>query len=110
MKWINEYEFRFNGQMYDIIDKEEKGDSIYLYCIDDSIESELYSILDKFIENDTEDTDEQYGINNFLSHFYLLSEFNISFQNHQTNNLYNEILIGNVLEGEYLINTPPPRA
>lgn len=107
--WIDDHEFRYNGRMFDIINKEAKGDSVYLYCIEDSIESDLYSILYKFIEDDKEDPNEEDGLNNFCSHFYSLSEINILYLYPRTDNFHNEECIRNLLEGEYLLNTPPPR-
>jgi len=110
LRWIDENEFRYQGRMYDIINKEEKGDSVYLYCIDDSTESELYAVLEKIIENDSEDPDEQEALNNFFSQFYSSPEFDDSCLNLLPNSFYQENCIDDPLEGVDLLDTPPPRA
>ncbi len=109
-RWIDENEFRYQGRMYDIISKEERGDSVYLYCIEDSAESDLYAVLDKIIENDSEDPDEQKALNNFFSQFYSSQEIYISFLNPQPDSFYQENCVDDLLEGVYLLTTPPPRA
>jgi hypothetical protein len=110
LKWINANEFRYQGGMFDIINTVIKGDSIYLYCVQDMDESDLYAILDKIIEEDDDDQDDQGRINNFISQDY----FSTYYSNHLQPPPADSYLFGactdNLLDGEYLMPTPPPRA
>ncbi len=44
-------EIEYDGQMYDIVRKEEKNNSIYFYCINDKIESSIKRRLNKETED-----------------------------------------------------------
>lgn len=45
-KWIKKYEYRFNNEMYDVINSEFKGDSVYFLVYHDMKESKLFKNLD----------------------------------------------------------------
>lgn len=47
-----EREFRYKGEMYDIVNKKVIGDTIYYQCIHDIRESKLYANLDHQIQNE----------------------------------------------------------
>lgn len=55
--WINldwtkpEKEFRFNNQMYDVVQKRENADTVFFRCIHDVKESGLFQQLDLMTEN-----------------------------------------------------------
>jgi hypothetical protein len=55
--WINlewtkpEKEFRFNNQMYDVVETHKSNDTIYFKCIHDVKESGLFHQLDQMTEN-----------------------------------------------------------
>lgn len=40
-KWIHSREFKYNGEMYDIVKKEERDNQLFLYCINDIKEKKL---------------------------------------------------------------------
>jgi len=40
-KWIHSREFKYNGDMYDIVKKEERDNQLFLYCINDKKEKKL---------------------------------------------------------------------
>lgn len=48
-RWMKKNEFRYKGEMYDIIKTEYKGDSIVYHVFHDLKESALFSNLDKHI-------------------------------------------------------------
>lgn len=53
-------EFRYYGQMYDVMRLKEKGDTTYYTCIHDVKESKLFERLDRMVlEQLSEDKDEQ---------------------------------------------------
>ena len=49
LKWKHAAEFEFNGEMYDIVDKEESGDSIIYRCWWDNKETELNKALGSLV-------------------------------------------------------------
>lgn len=58
LEWEEEgREFRWKGQMYDVVRKEIAGNTVHYYCINDSEETELFLALDdmvrKYIDDDT---------------------------------------------------------
>lgn len=110
MDWKDKDEFRMNGGMYDIIKKEVMNDSVYLYCILDSEESRLYSLLDKLIEDDSEKSDDENRLNNYFSHFYSCSSGQSSITNYYSHNQYFDCITSSLLYVELPVTTPPPQA
>ena len=54
-RWIHSREFKFNGDMYDIVKKEENVKQLFLYCINDTKEKKLEEEFEKVIhKNSTE--------------------------------------------------------
>lgn len=47
--WIHSMEFRYKGQMYDIITRTQKGERTLLHCIHDVKESGLFAELDRMV-------------------------------------------------------------
>lgn len=108
--WKDKDEFRLDGSMYDIISTEETADSVYIYCILDSNESDLYTILDKLIEDDSENSDHENGLNNYFSHFYSYTENQNSIKSFYSDNLYFEFTSAGLIYSEIPVATPPPQA
>ena len=52
LQWKNKNEFRYNGNMYDILDKVETSDSIFFYVYCDDIENLLESNFYCYIEDE----------------------------------------------------------
>lgn len=50
--WLDNDEFRYRGKMYDVVkgQKDGKGNIVY-YCYDDTLESFLYTRLQKHVKN-----------------------------------------------------------
>ena len=107
--WKDKNEFRLDGKMYDIIKTETSEDSVYLYCMTDPEESELYSILDKLIEDDSENSDKENRFNNYFSHFYSSSQQNNFHKIFQSENRYDGGTACSLLDGDLSLTTPPPR-
>jgi len=58
---IHSREFRYKGEMYDVIRLEEKGNTTYYTCIHDVKESKLFEQLDEMVVKTlTEDTRERH--------------------------------------------------
>src|SRR4030067_1306808 len=54
-KWKDKKEFRYNGGMYDIVEKTETEDSIHLYCFYDHKENLLEANFNKHFEREKKD-------------------------------------------------------
>ena len=49
LKWHESNEFEYRGQMYDVIKKEDRGDSIWYYCHWDKAETKLLNNLSEYV-------------------------------------------------------------
>jgi len=114
LDWIEENEFRSGNKMYDVVNKEFKGDSVYLYCIHDDNESELYAAMDKIfkrmVEENPDKAKDLRNYNNSLSQFY-----SKPIETEYSTNLYSDCtyftkISSDLLEGEYIPVSPPPRS
>ena len=55
-RWIHSREFKYNGDMYDIVKKEETDKQLIVYCINDTKEKKLEEEFDKRVhKNSSED-------------------------------------------------------
>lgn len=50
MTWIHSKEFRYKGEMYDILDRHEVDGRVLLHCIHDVKESGLFAELDRMVD------------------------------------------------------------
>lgn len=114
IQWMQEDEFRFDDEMYDIVKTETKGDSTYIHCIHDENESRLYVMLDKsfqqMLEDDPDKMKDLNILNNSLSQFYSKP---IEIENNSTliaGRNYIAELTSNLLEGQHFPVIQPPRS
>ncbi|WGF92771.1 hypothetical protein [Aequorivita marisscotiae] len=74
LRWKHAKEFEYNGQMYDIVSKEIKGDSIYYRCWWDHDETALNKKLQKLVADafgsDTENKNNQKHLYHYLQSFF----------------------------------------
>jgi hypothetical protein len=114
LEWIEENEFRIDGEMYDVVKREVKKDSIYLYCLHDKTESILYSGIVKIFNRLFGDGPGNDGnstiINNLLSELYFNTATEFSKFYLEESNRYLPVKTFSLLDGEHFINTPPPRS
>ena len=47
IEWEEEHEFRFNNEMYDVIEKHQDGDQLVIHCIPDKKEKALLEFYQK---------------------------------------------------------------
>ena len=80
LEFIEEYEFRYNGKLYDIITQWETDDSIYYKCINDTKEEELEAIFVNYVVNNTNREDLPLLIKQLLNSlhadYYLVNKSN----------------------------------
>jgi hypothetical protein len=62
--WIHSDEFRYNGDMYDIVKKEENENQLILYCLNDSRETKLEKDFERELDNNTKNKKQNTGDNN----------------------------------------------
>lgn len=67
-KWIHSGEFKFNGDMFDIVKKDETDKELFLYCINDTKEKKLEEEFAKRVHKNSSDD----------KHFPSAFKFNIS--------------------------------
>jgi hypothetical protein len=62
--WIHSDEFRYNGDMYDIVKKEENENQLILYCLNDSRETKLEKDFERELDTNTTNKKQNAGDNN----------------------------------------------
>lgn len=68
-QWHEEHEFRYRGQMYDVIRKERHGDQVWFYCYWDKAETELLDNLSHYVDNYLQHKPDQQKNETLLSSF-----------------------------------------
>lgn len=107
--WIHSREFRYNGDMYDIVEKKETDEQLIIYCVNDTKELKLEEEFSKKVHKNSSDD----------KHFPSTFKFNISISEPvQTENV--RITLACELQSNYWqtesykslhldIPSPPPR-
>lgn len=49
LKWKDDHEFEYRGEMYDVVDKISAGDSVIFYCYQDHRETTLNKLIASFL-------------------------------------------------------------
>lgn len=71
LQWINDHEFWHEGHMYDVVHQTNKGDSLFLQCINDDQETSLFASLDKVVNKRLNHPSNKKNIIKSLSYHYL---------------------------------------
>lgn len=111
-KFIENNEFVYKGEYYDVVKKKEVNDSVYYYCFNDSKETSLWDNLDKHIKvhNDLSTTHQKKNQNIIKS---MVKELFID-EDHKQLCLYSqELKFSSLKDKKYLLYsevlTPPPQ-
>jgi hypothetical protein len=108
-RWIHSREFKYNGEMYDIIKKDENNERLILHCINDKKEKRLEEEFAKKINDNSKNNKQQqvsYHLNIILSEPVQTETINFAFNG--TTNFFREI--SNSYNSVQLdIPSPPPR-
>ena len=79
LQWEHSKEFEYNGQMYDVVSKEIRGDTIYYRCWWDHEETALNKKLKKLVagafDQDEDQQQTHKRLNNFLQSFFISEAF-----------------------------------
>ncbi len=51
VRWIEGHEFKYKGNMYDVVKTLKKGNEIIYYCINDHQEKSLFSNLNQYVND-----------------------------------------------------------
>jgi len=54
LEWIKSFEFRYRGNLYDIVRTGQAGDTTFYYCINDVQEERLFAGLDGHVRRQME--------------------------------------------------------
>lgn len=109
-RWIHSREFKYNGDMYDLVEKKETDDQLIIYCINDTREKKLEEDFEKKVQKNSFE-DKQKPVTNILK-FVSISE-PVQFDK-VTNSLVKTSSFGSLWNEFYQsynldIPTPPPR-
>lgn len=91
LQWHNDHEFRYNGSMYDIVEKSETADSLIFKCVNDHQETLLFANLEKLLQKKWSHgpaQEQQHLVSSVLSGFYLPAK-EIHFDQSTANNKSN---------------------
>lgn len=75
---IHAREFRYHGNMYDIVRSEQHGDVTWYYCLSDEKETRLFANLDEYVNRDMHHNPEQQKQTERLEHLLRTLFFNKS--------------------------------
>jgi hypothetical protein len=64
-RWIHSREFKYNGEMYDIVKKEEDSSHLFLYCIHDEKEKLLEEEFARKVNDNSRNNKRYHGSNHF---------------------------------------------
>ena len=109
-EWEEDNEFRLHGDMYDVISKEQCGDTLRVSCIRDDRETELIDEYLAFAKNNYSGKEKQKAAAlKLLNHLFtcqatIAGQFLTALQPH-SQPIYNNLL----LYSPHEVLTPPPR-
>jgi len=109
-QWIHSKEYRYNGDMYDIVEKSEDDSLFYFYVINDTKEKELEEKFNKKVEENSTDSKQNQNENNPLKNLYselLKSRNDIPDDNSELKYIF--LFTNNYISAWQDVPTPPPR-
>jgi hypothetical protein len=69
VQWIEDHEFRYNGNLYDIVRSHTCGDTTYFACINDAQEEQLFDHLDNHVQRHMGDSGQSGKFDSFKDVF-----------------------------------------
>jgi hypothetical protein len=113
IEWIEDHEFRYNGQMFDIVRQVTDDDgTIHYYCINDRQEEMLFADLKNQLKNllDTKNADNRQNqpVNKYFDKDYIVGKFYQFLFNSDVSVAYHPTDIF-LAKAEKEVPTPPPK-
>jgi hypothetical protein len=109
-RWLDEREFKYNGDMYDIVKKEENDKQFILYCINDTKEKKLEEEFEKRVEENASNRKHKTNDSNPFKILISESVLCISNEMRKANRLVYSINYFRTYTPIFIdIPTPPPR-
>lgn len=111
--WIHSKEFRYKGEMYDILDQSTVNGRVLLHCIHDVKESGLFAELDRMVNFQLSANSHQHHHQNQLlkwfHNLYLLTLRDLRFQKPDNLDSTFPVYLFFTLEFHFTPPTPPPK-
>lgn len=113
LSWEHSKEFEYIGQMYDVVEKKFKGDTIYYWCWADNKETKLNKQLDKLLQYalgcNTNNKENQKRLSNFYKSLFF-EKFSITTKFYPPiNNKQKSICFINYISISNQPTDPPPK-
>lgn len=75
LEWEHSKEFQYKGEMYDVVEKEVRGDTTFFWCWWDSEETDLNKqlkgLVKRILEKNPKNQENQKRLNNFLNSLFI---------------------------------------
>lgn len=114
LRWEHSKEFEYNNEMYDIVESENRNDSVYYWCWWDYEETQLNKKLDSLVRTasgmDKKNTEHAQRITNFFSSFYYSNFFETEDFKHPVSEAVFSILLFSYKSRNSIPDTPPPKS
>ena len=109
LRWMKkDKEFRYKGNMYDVVRSEQKGDTTYYRCFNDTRETRLFAHLDKLVKDQT-GTSRINNIQKVSFQNYIFTSLKIKkYQQEKKLKYFDKIIPYKSIELDTL--TPPPKS
>lgn len=106
-EWKDENEIKFNGSLYDIVKKEDKGSYVILYCINDQKEENVLKNFSKHFDDQNKNSSSKrtiavFSFNAVVNFIYTLHKESVFSENIIANKDCYKSIIKN-------ITSPPPK-
>lgn len=112
LRWEHSKEFEYKGQMYDVVLREEIGDSSYYHCWWDAEETalnqQLTDLTQLALNSNPQRQKHQKSLYSFLQTFYFPSTYKWSACLNESNNVFNSYCIEAQSKPYFQPPTPPP--
>ena len=113
LDWEHDHEFEFNSRMYDVVWSQTKGDSVEYTCWEDheetALNQELKWIVARIFDQNPIQKQQNQKVISFYKNLFCenLSSFSFFGAQKSTSSISIQKLVA--LEGNYLLETPPPK-
>ena len=108
-RWVHAHEFKYNGEMYDIVKKVDNDKQLILYCINDKKETKLEEELANRVHDNSQNSKQKqssFHLNIFLSEQAQTEKTNIAYSSELS---FNFLSPDNYNSVQLDIPSPPPR-